>query len=490
MINDEHARGELVRLIGIMQSGDKSAFNEIYRRCSGYVSFICAKLCDNKEDAEEVVQDTFLIAFKKSDQLRGETLPAYLRTIAVHECFNRRKANQKRRMHTLSADYALINVAELNEALLPADALDNKELHGQLLREIAKLPLQQRDMIYLFYYADFDAKQIGKIMGCNVNVVYTNLTRARQTIKKKLNDGRSMKPVVVSAQAGVLLPLAALFVAEEAAYVAAYVTSAWAGNIAVGATAAAAGAKTGAIVAVCAVAAAALAAFIYFNVYPTREAETPTPESAVYTGHEPPAYPLPEPHTEPPTEPAPKEPTQAEPAPPEPAPSPSEDPDSAASSAMSDPEYDTEYASIPSPTTVPALPPAPHYPADLPTEVLTEPETHAPHQPYAPSEPYDFYEYDEPPHADRTLQILAALAAVSTYSDLADIIDVYGFVLHTQATTVHDIRLRFYVANEGSGDILVGRWTIVDATDWHMRYEFFENGYMPQDGMALYEWMN
>ena len=60
---------------------------------------MCSKYCNSKEDAEEVVQNTFLIAYKKADSLRGDTLVAYLRKIAIHECYRKRNKNSRLQEH-------------------------------------------------------------------------------------------------------------------------------------------------------------------------------------------------------------------------------------------------------------------------------------------------------------------------------------------------------------------------------------------------------
>ena len=56
-------------LIEKLNSGDLSAFDEIYARSCKHIAFVCSKFCDNKEDVEEVLQDTYLIAFKKAGEL-------------------------------------------------------------------------------------------------------------------------------------------------------------------------------------------------------------------------------------------------------------------------------------------------------------------------------------------------------------------------------------------------------------------------------------
>ncbi|MCL2406279.1 MAG: hypothetical protein FWC92_12160 [Defluviitaleaceae bacterium] len=100
------------------------------KRSCASVAFMCHKFCDNHEDAEEVVQDTFLIAFKKTSDLQFNTFTAYLaylRKIAIHESFRKRKASSRRAEYFVSSDKLPEDYKELDENILPAEALSNKE---------------------------------------------------------------------------------------------------------------------------------------------------------------------------------------------------------------------------------------------------------------------------------------------------------------------------------------------------------------------------
>lgn len=52
------------------------------------------------------------------------------------------------------------------------------------------LPLKYKEAVYLHYYEDYTAPEIAKILGKNVNTVYTLLNRARGMLKEKLGGDR------------------------------------------------------------------------------------------------------------------------------------------------------------------------------------------------------------------------------------------------------------------------------------------------------------
>ena len=55
-----------------------------------------------------------------------------------------------------------------------------------MLEAVLALPQKYRDVVYLYYYEEYTAEQISRILGKNVNTVYTNLARARQMLREKL----------------------------------------------------------------------------------------------------------------------------------------------------------------------------------------------------------------------------------------------------------------------------------------------------------------
>ena len=64
-------------------------------------------------------------------------------------------------------------------ALLPPD-------HREVLEAVLALPAKYKDVVYLHYYEGYTAPKISRILGKNVNTVYTLLTRAKQLLRKRL----------------------------------------------------------------------------------------------------------------------------------------------------------------------------------------------------------------------------------------------------------------------------------------------------------------
>lgn len=78
------------------------------------------------------------------------------------------------RSHTVSIDELVEQQADLTTD------------HREVLEAVLALPPKYRDVIYLHYYEGYTAPQIGRILGKNVNTIYTLLTRSKHLLKETL----------------------------------------------------------------------------------------------------------------------------------------------------------------------------------------------------------------------------------------------------------------------------------------------------------------
>jgi len=164
--------------------GDKQAlYWDIYDRYWKYILFICVKLCGNKEDGEEIMQDVFVIAFKNINQLKDKSkMKPWLAKIAARECYRHNKKHNKVQTEELVPDEHI----EVNDEFLPMIYLDKKELRDEVLEIINSLPEKQKKVIYLHYYANMKGEEIASLQKCSVESVWSALNTARGNIKKKI----------------------------------------------------------------------------------------------------------------------------------------------------------------------------------------------------------------------------------------------------------------------------------------------------------------
>ena len=134
---------------------------------------ICMVNLKNYTDTEDVFQTVFLKYVQSAIQFESdEHERAWLIRVTINAC----KDLLKRffRSRTLSIDQLIEQAAEL-----PPD-------NRKVLEAVLSLPAKYRDVVYLHYYENYTAPQISRILGKNVNTVYTLLTRSKKMLKEKL----------------------------------------------------------------------------------------------------------------------------------------------------------------------------------------------------------------------------------------------------------------------------------------------------------------
>lgn len=151
--------------------------NAAVERYADTVKRLCMVHLKNTADTEDIFQTVFLkYALSSAEFESREHEKAWFIRVTINACKDLLKSFFRSR--TVSLD-------ELAE--LPAEmSNDNREV----LEAVLSLPDKYKEVVYLHYYEDYTAPEIGKILGKNVNTVYILLNRARQMLREKLGgDG-------------------------------------------------------------------------------------------------------------------------------------------------------------------------------------------------------------------------------------------------------------------------------------------------------------
>ena len=148
----------------------------VIERYSDTVRRLCAVHLKNDADTEDIFQTVFLKYVLSSVSFENEEHEkAWFIRVTINACKDLLKNFFRRR--TVPLDEA----AEL-PAQPPPDYRDVWEA-------VFSLPQKYRDVVYLHYFEDYTAPEISRILGKNVNTVYTLLTRAKQMLRDKLGGG-------------------------------------------------------------------------------------------------------------------------------------------------------------------------------------------------------------------------------------------------------------------------------------------------------------
>ena len=147
--------------------------NQAIDRYADMVRRICLVHVKNDADTEDIFQNVFLkYALSSVCFENPEHEKAWMIRVTINACKDLLKSFF--RTHTVSLE----QVWEQSE--------DLEAEHHEVWEAVLSLPEKYRDVIYLHYYEGYTAPQISRILGKNVNTVYTLMTRARERMKEML----------------------------------------------------------------------------------------------------------------------------------------------------------------------------------------------------------------------------------------------------------------------------------------------------------------
>lgn len=158
----------------------------------GRIYALALRLCRRPEDAEDLVQEIFLQAFRKWEQFDGRSSPTtWLFTIAVRACqrMHRRRAGQPRRIASLDE---VLPFSEARLATVPgaarrgADARARQEATERVEAAIAELPADFRLPLVLKDIVELPIEDVAKALGLKPATVKTRVHRARLRLRQAL----------------------------------------------------------------------------------------------------------------------------------------------------------------------------------------------------------------------------------------------------------------------------------------------------------------
>ena len=134
---------------------------------------ICMVHLKNYADTEDIFQNVFLKYALSSDIFQNEQHEkAWIIRVTLNACKDLIKSFF--RSKTVSLDEIINEPAVVEEE------------QREILEIVLNMPEKYKDIVYLYYYEEYSAVEIGRILGKNVNTIYTLLSRARKILKEKL----------------------------------------------------------------------------------------------------------------------------------------------------------------------------------------------------------------------------------------------------------------------------------------------------------------
>lgn len=173
----------ILNIIQKVKQGEIHAFNEVIVFYEKQVFNLTLRMIKNREDAEEVAQDSFVKAYKGIKSFKGDAkFSTWLYRITYNNCLNKISANKRLGFsEELEDDKIAISINDHGMKQL----LDT-ERKDFIKQALSKMNPQESTLLTLYYQNECELKEIEEITGINKNTVKVQLHRARKRLEQQL----------------------------------------------------------------------------------------------------------------------------------------------------------------------------------------------------------------------------------------------------------------------------------------------------------------
>jgi RNA polymerase sigma factor (sigma-70 family) len=175
-------------IIELSKTGNQKAQYQLYRLYSKAMFNICHRMLNNREEAEDLLQDSFCDAFMKLGMFRYESsFGAWLKRIVINKCIN---WIQKKKIK-------LVFPEELDESVHKTETeVDYEDINMEVMRihqAIGQLPDGYRIIFSLYAIEGYDHTEISEITGISESTSKSQYLRAKERIKEILKSNGNEK---------------------------------------------------------------------------------------------------------------------------------------------------------------------------------------------------------------------------------------------------------------------------------------------------------
>ena len=165
------------RLIDRCRRGDERAEFELYERYAGAMFSTCMRMLNDAQEAQDVLQESFITAFRKIDQFKHKsTFGAWLKRIVINQCIDTLQRNKRLRWETLKETEEQAPEQEVEWTITP-EMLD---------KAIKALPAGCRAVFTLKALEGYDHQGIARTLKISVSTSKSQYFRAKQLLRTSL----------------------------------------------------------------------------------------------------------------------------------------------------------------------------------------------------------------------------------------------------------------------------------------------------------------
>ena len=186
---DEAAEREARRdaeLVERLKKGDTKALDELYQHHREPAYGIAYRLVGSREDALDVVQESFIHVLRGIQTFRGQSsFRTWLYRIVTHASLDYRRWRSLRATESLDSERA-IEPIDASGQRSPADTVADRDLAAAIDKALANVSEKNRAALVLFAIEGMSYKEIADVLGISVGTVMSRIFNARQRLRELL----------------------------------------------------------------------------------------------------------------------------------------------------------------------------------------------------------------------------------------------------------------------------------------------------------------
>ena len=180
-------------------NGNTNAFTVLVYRYKDLVFTLALRMVKNREEAEEVSQDTFIKVYISLNRFKGDSkFSTWIYRVAYNTCLDRLKKNNRQEYTVAIDEYTEHQVKTLENAL---DALEEQEKQLAIKKCLEMLPSEDSFILTLYYFEELSLDEISKITGLKPNNVKVKLFRSRKKLATILKQ--HLEPEIIESYEGI-----------------------------------------------------------------------------------------------------------------------------------------------------------------------------------------------------------------------------------------------------------------------------------------------
>jgi RNA polymerase sigma-70 factor, ECF subfamily len=169
-------------LLARVADGDHAAFTQVMEAHQERVFSVCLRVLSDREMALDATQDTFLTAFRKAHQFKGNSaVGTWLYRIAVNTCYDMLRRAKRRATDPLPEHLEFVDRGAENEVTSAAH-------RNEILQALAKLPPEFRAAVVLSDIEGLPLSEVALALGVPVGTVKSRVFRGRRLLAQYLGE--------------------------------------------------------------------------------------------------------------------------------------------------------------------------------------------------------------------------------------------------------------------------------------------------------------